>query len=79
LKKAAEPLIPRENVYRRKQGFSIPIAVWLKTRLRPVVARRHPHAAALEGALQARLHRRVVFDQQQLPLEIEVVLLQSDI
>ena len=37
LKKAAEPLVPRENIYRKKQGFSIPIAVWLKTRLRPVV------------------------------------------
>jgi asparagine synthase (glutamine-hydrolysing) len=37
LKRAAEGLVPHQNIYRKKQGFSIPVALWLKTRLRPIV------------------------------------------
>lgn len=37
LKLAAKPFVPRKNIYRKKQGFSIPITTWLKTRLRPVL------------------------------------------
>lgn len=37
LKRAAAPFVPPENIHRKKQGFSIPVASWLKTRLRPVV------------------------------------------
>ena len=30
LKKALEPLLPREVLYRRKQGFGVPIGAWFK-------------------------------------------------
>ncbi len=33
-KKTMERLLPRENIYRRKEGFSIPIKHWLKDELR---------------------------------------------
>jgi asparagine synthase (glutamine-hydrolysing) len=35
LRKALEPLLPREIVHGRKQGFSIPIAAWLRGPLEP--------------------------------------------
>ena len=34
---ALAPLVTREIVYRRKQGFSVPIADWMRTGLRPLV------------------------------------------
>jgi asparagine synthase (glutamine-hydrolysing) len=37
LKKVAARHIPRECVYRPKEGFSIPIKHWLKTTLRPLM------------------------------------------
>ena len=30
LKKALEPLLPRDVLYRRKQGFSVPLALWFR-------------------------------------------------
>jgi asparagine synthase (glutamine-hydrolysing) len=35
LRKAAEPLLPREVVHGRKRGFSIPAAAWLRGELVP--------------------------------------------
>ena len=35
LRKAAEPLLPREIVHGKKRGFSIPAAVWLRGELEP--------------------------------------------
>jgi asparagine synthase (glutamine-hydrolysing) len=35
LRKAAEPLLPREIVHGRKRGFSIPAAAWLRGELEP--------------------------------------------
>jgi asparagine synthase (glutamine-hydrolysing) len=37
LKKAMEPLLPREILHRKKKGFGIPIAEWLKGRLNPLM------------------------------------------
>jgi asparagine synthase (glutamine-hydrolysing) len=37
LKKAMEPLLPREILHRSKKGFGIPIADWLKGRLNPLM------------------------------------------
>ncbi|HEV2176892.1 MAG TPA: asparagine synthase (glutamine-hydrolyzing) [Terriglobia bacterium] len=37
LKRAVEPWLPREIVYRQKRGFSVPIAEWMRTGLRPLV------------------------------------------
>lgn len=36
LRRAAEPLIPREIVRARKRGFSIPAAAWLRAELEPL-------------------------------------------
>ena len=36
-KKTMERLLPRENIYRKKEGFSIPIKHWLKTDLRDLM------------------------------------------
>ena len=35
LRKAAEPLLPREIVHGKKRGFSIPAAAWLRGDLEP--------------------------------------------
>ena len=35
LRKAVEPLLPREIVHGRKRGFSIPAAAWLRGELEP--------------------------------------------
>jgi asparagine synthase (glutamine-hydrolysing) len=52
LRRALEPLLPREIVHGRKQGFSIPIASWLRGPLQPfaneVLA---PSALARQGLL----------------------------
>ena len=37
LKKAVEPLLPRNILQRPKKGFGIPIAEWLKNRLNPLM------------------------------------------
>lgn len=34
LKKALEKILPKEIVYRKKKGFGIPMALWLKNNLR---------------------------------------------
>ena len=36
-KKAVEPWLPREIVYRQKRGFSVPVADWMRQELRPLV------------------------------------------
>jgi asparagine synthase (glutamine-hydrolysing) len=47
LRKAAEPLLPREVVHGRKRGFSIPAAAWLRGELEPF-ARETLSAGTLE-------------------------------
>ncbi len=37
LKKAVEPLLPKNILHRPKKGFGIPIAEWLKNRLNPLM------------------------------------------
>jgi asparagine synthase (glutamine-hydrolysing) len=37
LKKAVEPWLPREIVYRQKRGFSVPVAGWLRKGLQPLL------------------------------------------
>lgn len=38
LKKAAEPMLPHDVIYRPKSGFGAPLRQWLKTDLAPLVA-----------------------------------------
>jgi asparagine synthase (glutamine-hydrolysing) len=37
LKKAVEPWLPREIVYRQKRGFSVPTAGWLRNEMQPTL------------------------------------------
>jgi asparagine synthase (glutamine-hydrolysing) len=55
LRKAAEPLLPREVVHGRKRGFSIPAAAWLRGELAPF---------ARETLSPATLGRQGFFDPQ---------------
>jgi asparagine synthase (glutamine-hydrolysing) len=48
LKRHAADLVPREVVYRPKQGFSVPLADWLRGALRPSLAGILLHPRALE-------------------------------
>ena len=40
LKKALEPLLPREVLYRTKMGFAVPLDIWFRGSLRDHIARR---------------------------------------
>jgi asparagine synthase (glutamine-hydrolysing) len=52
LRSALEPLLPREIVHGRKQGFSIPIAGWLRGPLQPFAREvLAPSAIARQGLL----------------------------
>jgi len=52
LRAALEPLLPREIVHGRKQGFSIPIAAWLRGPLEPFAREvLAPSAVARQGLL----------------------------
>ena len=46
LKRALEPLVPHELLYRPKQGFTLPLAKWLRGELRPRI-----EALATRGAI----------------------------
>lgn len=37
LKKVAFKYLPREVIYRRKQGFSVPVGYWIKNDLKPLI------------------------------------------
>ena len=52
LRRALEPLLPREVVHGRKQGFSIPIAAWLRGPLGPFAREvLAPSAIARQGLI----------------------------
>jgi asparagine synthase (glutamine-hydrolysing) len=37
LKKTAERLLPRDIIYRKKKGFSVPLTVWFRNELKPFI------------------------------------------
>ena len=53
LKKAAESLLPKEIVWRKKAGFSAPVRAWLRGPLRPMVD---------DLLSEKKLHERGLFD-----------------
>ncbi len=54
LKRVAAKHVPRECVYRPKEGFSIPIKNWLQTKLRPLMEELlSPERLAAEGVFRA--------------------------
>jgi len=50
-KKTVERLIPKENIYRRKEGFSIPIKHWLRVELRDLMENYLSEKRISEGGL----------------------------
>jgi len=63
LRKAAEPLLPREIVHGKKRGFSIPAAAWLRGDLEPF-ARETLSAETLrrQGFFEPHVVRRLLDD-----------------
>jgi asparagine synthase (glutamine-hydrolysing) len=57
LKKAMEPYLPRDVIYRPKTGFGAPLRYWLRSTLRPVVE---------EVLSQTSLQRRGLFDPDEV-------------
>ena len=61
LRRAVEPLLPREIVHGRKQGFSIPVAAWLRHELRPTVDELlSPDAVRRQGVFDPAVVSRLV-------------------
>jgi asparagine synthase (glutamine-hydrolysing) len=50
-KKTVERLLPKENIYRRKEGFSIPIKHWLRVELRDLMENYLSEKRIAEGGL----------------------------
>jgi asparagine synthase (glutamine-hydrolysing) len=61
LKKAVEPWLPREIVYRQKRGFSVPIAGWMRGELRPLLEERlNPERLKRQGWFQPAFVERLL-------------------
>ena len=61
LRRAVAPLLPREVIRGRKQGFSIPVAAWLRGDLEPFAREvLSPETIERQGCLRAEAVRRVV-------------------
>jgi asparagine synthase (glutamine-hydrolysing) len=65
LKKALEPLLPRDVLYRRKQGFGVPIGAWFKDG-RLTLNATAPAGPLNSAFIQAKLaeHRSGLSDQR---------------
>ncbi len=63
LKKAAESLLPKEIIYRKKAGFSAPIRSWLRTSLKPMID---------DLLSEETIKRRGLFDFQEVRRIIEL-------
>ncbi len=60
LKKIAARHVPRDCVYRAKEGFSIPIKNWLGTQFRPIMEQHlRPDALRADGILRADMVERL--------------------
>jgi asparagine synthase (glutamine-hydrolysing) len=63
LRRAVEPLVPREIVRGRKQGFSIPVAAWLRGDLEPFARDvLSPETIERQGCLRPEAVTRVLDD-----------------
>lgn len=65
LKKAAEKLLPKEVVWRKKAGFSAPVRSWLRGELRPMVD---------DLLSEDRVRRRGIFDPAEVRRIIDLNL-----
>ncbi len=53
-RKLAERYLPRELIYRPKQGFSFPLAIWLRGRLKPLLERTIGESRLVEAGIFRR-------------------------
>ncbi|HXJ93997.1 MAG TPA: asparagine synthase (glutamine-hydrolyzing) [Terriglobia bacterium] len=61
LKKAVEPWLPKEIVYRQKRGFSVPTSAWMRGELRPLLEERlSPERLNRQGWFQPAFVRRLL-------------------
>jgi asparagine synthase (glutamine-hydrolysing) len=61
LRKAVEPLLPREVVHGRKRGFSIPAAAWLRGELEPFARETlSPSTLGRQGFFRPEPVRRLI-------------------
>jgi len=61
LKTSLEPFVPRELLYRPKQGFGMPLAEWLRTSLQPLIRRAMASPVLLDaGYFKPEALRRVL-------------------
>ena len=66
VKKAVEPWLPRQIVYRQKRGFSVPTASWLRSGLEPLVNKMLSESRLKkQGLFDLRFVRRLVEDHRQ--------------
>lgn len=63
LKKAAESLLPKEVIWRKKAGFSAPIRSWIRTSLRPMID---------DLLSEETIKRRGLFDYREVRRIIEI-------
>lgn len=62
-KKTMERLLPQENIYRPKEGFSIPIKLWLRRELRSLLLDElHEEKLKQEGLFSPKLVKKLVED-----------------
>ena len=61
LKRALEPMLPHDLLHRPKQGFTLPLARWLRHELRPRIEALKIRSAVADAGLfaPAGLHRLV--------------------
>jgi asparagine synthase (glutamine-hydrolysing) len=63
LRKAAEPLLPREIVHGKKRGFSIPAAAWLRGELEPFARETlSPETLKQQGFFAPRVVQQLLDD-----------------
>jgi asparagine synthase (glutamine-hydrolysing) len=63
LRKAAEPLLPREIVHGKKRGFSIPAAAWLRGELVPFARETlSPETLRRQGFFEPAVVQRLLDD-----------------
>lgn len=65
LKKVAARHVPRQSVYRTKQGFSIPMKNWLKAELRPLLDDLVSKDSLADGLFRPTTVRRLVDEHVQ--------------
>ncbi|MGI8469531.1 MAG: asparagine synthase (glutamine-hydrolyzing) [Pyrinomonadaceae bacterium] len=63
LKKAAETLLPKEIVWRKKAGFSAPVRSWIRTSLKPMIQ---------DLLSEETVRRRGIFDYQEVKRIIDL-------